>query len=231
MTEQVFYKVTNRNENHNGFQYKDGLNILDKEFDNIQENICSPNGLYFTTFDNIYRFIDYGVHIREVYVPVEAQYVVDIHGCKYRSDMIVLGKKYEIRDIETIKYFNLDKHPLIITNWAAENGELEVLTWLKNNNCLYYSSRAVDYAAGNGHIKVLDFFKELDFELLYTENAIDFASSNNHMCVLKWFCDNKYHLKYTVWGMWSAKQNKNTEIMNWFESKDRGKNILSEMYK
>lgn len=31
-TDNIYYKITNINENHHGYQYKNGLNVLDKEF-------------------------------------------------------------------------------------------------------------------------------------------------------------------------------------------------------
>ena len=30
----MYFKITNKEENHNGFQYKDGLNVLEGEFNN-----------------------------------------------------------------------------------------------------------------------------------------------------------------------------------------------------
>ena len=41
-----YYKITNKEENHNGFQYKDGLNIDTIEFD--PNGSCRPGGLYYT---------------------------------------------------------------------------------------------------------------------------------------------------------------------------------------
>ena len=35
-----YFKITNLEENHNGFQYKTGLNILDKEFEELYEKIA-----------------------------------------------------------------------------------------------------------------------------------------------------------------------------------------------
>ena len=31
----IYYKITNENENHHGYQYKDGLNVLEEPFDEI----------------------------------------------------------------------------------------------------------------------------------------------------------------------------------------------------
>ena len=40
-------------ENHHGYQYKDGLNILQEPF--AETGSCVPGGFYFTDIDNIFR--------------------------------------------------------------------------------------------------------------------------------------------------------------------------------
>ena len=45
----TFYRITNHEENHRGFQYYDGLNIDTQAFNPTGE--CSAGGLYF--FDQI----------------------------------------------------------------------------------------------------------------------------------------------------------------------------------
>ena len=56
--DQIYYKITNKNENHRGYQYVDGLNVLDKKFE--PNGSCVEGGLYFTTIKHITRFVVYG---------------------------------------------------------------------------------------------------------------------------------------------------------------------------
>jgi hypothetical protein len=49
----LFFKITNFNECHNDYQYKDGLNILDKPFE--KECSCVKGGLYFSDRENIHE--------------------------------------------------------------------------------------------------------------------------------------------------------------------------------
>ena len=42
---KTFVKLTNRDENHNNFQYKTGLNV---DVNPMDWNECVPGGLYFT---------------------------------------------------------------------------------------------------------------------------------------------------------------------------------------
>ena len=62
-----YYKITNHLEKHHGYQYQDGLNILDKPFE--EEGKCVPGGLYFTTIEHIPNFYSYGVYLREIFLP------------------------------------------------------------------------------------------------------------------------------------------------------------------
>jgi hypothetical protein len=43
---KVFYKITNKEENHNGYQYQDGLNVF-----------------------NIFKFVHYGRNVRKITLP------------------------------------------------------------------------------------------------------------------------------------------------------------------
>ena len=53
---KIYYKITNKKECHNDFQYVDGLNVLDKPFE--VEGSCVVGGLYFTTAKYIFNFLD-----------------------------------------------------------------------------------------------------------------------------------------------------------------------------
>ena len=56
----MYFKITNKKENHHGFQYVDGLNVLEEEFNNDPEQSCCAGGFYFTNAANILKFIGYG---------------------------------------------------------------------------------------------------------------------------------------------------------------------------
>ena len=64
----MYYKITNSTENHNGYQYKDGLNILQEPF--AETGSCCPGGFYFTDIDHILKFLSYGIYLREITLPI-----------------------------------------------------------------------------------------------------------------------------------------------------------------
>ena len=57
---ELYFKITNADENHHGFQYVNGLNILKEEFNDDPNQSCCAGGLYFTDAANILKFLGYG---------------------------------------------------------------------------------------------------------------------------------------------------------------------------
>ena len=64
---EIYFKITNKKENHRGFQYKDGMNSNTQPF--IPSGCCSGGGLYFTSLENLHMFSQFGVNIRPIIVP------------------------------------------------------------------------------------------------------------------------------------------------------------------
>ena len=96
----IYCKITNENENHNGFQYKDGLNILDEEFNENEKEKCGKGGLYFTNIENIHYFYDYGCNLRIVELPTEDNNLKMVKlNNKYRANMIILKDKYNFNNL------------------------------------------------------------------------------------------------------------------------------------
>ena len=60
---KTYYKITNAKENHHGFQYKDGLNILEEEFNDNPNDHCCAGGLYFSDVEHIFAFLHYGIYL------------------------------------------------------------------------------------------------------------------------------------------------------------------------
>ena len=54
-SEKLYYKITNENENHHDFQYRDGLNVLTEPFNNSKKS-CGRGGFYFSNIKNILKF-------------------------------------------------------------------------------------------------------------------------------------------------------------------------------
>jgi hypothetical protein len=95
---QIYYKVTNKDEIHNEFQYKTGLNVDTIPFNDDPTESCVKGGLYFTDLDHIIEFFNYGCWVREVKIPKDAKVIKDPDGNKWRADKIILGRRYSIEE-------------------------------------------------------------------------------------------------------------------------------------
>lgn len=85
----TYYKITNKEEVHNGLKYHDGLIIDHQEFDSNPKRTCVRGGIYFTTKEHLHKFFGYGKWIRPVTIPKSAKVVLDPKGDKYRADRLI----------------------------------------------------------------------------------------------------------------------------------------------
>ena len=110
-----------------------------------------------------------------------------------------INKYYELGLINILKHFEKNNKYFITNNGidlASMNGHVCILDWFRNSNLEFkYTEHAVDWASKYGHICILDWFKNSDLEFKYTNHAVDSASRNNHVCVLDWFQNNNSILK------------------------------------
>ena len=70
---ETYYKVTKWSERHHDYQYQDGLNVLTEPL--AETGSCVPGGLYFTDLSHVPEFLDYGVYVREVRIPLGSRVV------------------------------------------------------------------------------------------------------------------------------------------------------------
>src|SRR5581483_8511042 len=103
----MYFKITNKYENHHGFQYVDGLNILKDKFNDNPDASCCAGGLYFTDAANILTFLDFGIYLREITLPTDNpdfKMIEDVSSGKWRANMIILGKRRDLFNVDTFKY-------------------------------------------------------------------------------------------------------------------------------
>lgn len=135
-----FYKITNEIEKHNGYQYKNGLNILKEKF-NPERN--SGGGFHFTDIDNLHHFLDFGCNIRKVYIPtwIPNIRVVNVSGYgikKWKTNFIIFDKKYSLKTIDPYQKYNLCGEKYLM--WNIMNGNENVLDYLLRTKPELYSN-------------------------------------------------------------------------------------------
>uniref|UniRef100_A0A6G6ADN1 Ankyrin repeat-containing protein n=1 Tax=Borely moumouvirus TaxID=2712067 RepID=A0A6G6ADN1_9VIRU len=180
MSSKLYFKITNKLERHHGFQYVDGLNILQEEFNNNPKKSCVSGRLYFSDSKNICKYLDYGIYLREVTLPTDNtdfQMIKDPEGDKYGANMIILGKKHDLRDISTWKFMvfiGIDIHAEddYAFRWASLNGHLEVVKFLlvKGANIHTDDDYAIKSACDNGHINIVKYLIECGVEVRESNN-------------------------------------------------------------
>ena len=78
-------------------------------------------------------------------------------------------------------------------------GLLKILKNYHQNNRNIIIDNGLDITSQNGHIAVLDWFKNSGFEFKYDENTINCVSENGHISVLDWFKNSGFEFKYDIW--------------------------------
>uniref|UniRef100_A0A6C0CM53 Uncharacterized protein n=1 Tax=viral metagenome TaxID=1070528 RepID=A0A6C0CM53_9ZZZZ len=104
LSENEYYKWTNKSENHHGYQYKDGFNVNSQKFE--YESECYK-GLFFCDLSQILEWLDKAEsdegHLRIVRLTeIDEMYKRETHKGKYKAHRIYLGEKMSV--VEGLKY-------------------------------------------------------------------------------------------------------------------------------
>ena len=108
-----FYKVLNDSLCHNGFIYKEGLNVDTHPF--TPTGTCSAGGLYFCEEDKLINYLfDYGSIYATVSIPNDA--LVYKEDNKYKTSRLILHNIQPINDLPLWLDTSLTK------KWVQKNG-------------------------------------------------------------------------------------------------------------
>lgn len=212
----------------NDHRYHSGLNIFKKEFDDDKKNNFLNSGFYFTTVDKVFDvdcFSLYNKYIIEVFLPENNPNFkfVKIHETDiYRSNMLVIGEKYELCSINTIIKFNLKPHPNLLSNVVhfGNTDVIEVIEYLDtikgNTDKFIYNYWMFDDIIGRGYYKLLNWFKKNNYEITYTNNGIEVAAENGNLNVLNWLINNNYKVVFNdSWVCDHVASSGNTNVYEW----------------
>jgi hypothetical protein len=225
----MYLKITNQEENHNDLQYHTGL--VEDIIPFQREGSCVAGGIYYTTQEYICGFLGYGIWLREVTIPEDAEYVKDPGGDKWRANKVILGERKDLRKVETWRWLveecNADIHVLNenALRWASNNGRLEVVKYLveKCHADIHVDNEyAVRWASGNGHIEVVKYLvQECKVDIhVGDEEAVKLASYGGYLEVVKYLveeCHADIHVKNENAIRW-ASENGQLEVVKYLES-------------
>jgi hypothetical protein len=131
-----FVKLTNESENHNGFQFKTGLNIDKNVFNPTKE--CKAGGLYFCNFINIPSWIIYDGYLRPylryVTIPDDAQVYIKIIEFKVEGvsyfESFFKADKFILSDRISVSKFNIQGDENYCLGIIKRNSHM--LNYIKN---------------------------------------------------------------------------------------------------
>ena len=105
--------------------------------------------------------------------------------CKWSSHTIYAAA--EQGNLEMVKYCVANKCPMYedACAYAAGNGHLEVLKYLREEVKATWDSRTASWAAENGHLHILEYLVERKYDK-YLEGACMFAAMRGHLDCLKY---------------------------------------------
>ena len=111
-----------------------------------------------------------------------------------------------------LKYFSELQFNYLSIDFVAEYGNLPVLIWLHNRGeeC---TTRAMDYAAMNGHLHVIRWLHE-NREEGCTQYAMSWAAERGNLEMVKWFHENRTEGCTTQAMNWAA-MNGHLHVVKW----------------
>jgi hypothetical protein len=93
-----FYKFINEEKCHHGLNFDVGDIIDPIEFNPTNE--CSKGGIYFTTFDHIFNFLDYGCYFCEILISDDSRCYIEYS--KIKANKITIKNMINISDLDIL---------------------------------------------------------------------------------------------------------------------------------
>jgi hypothetical protein len=207
MSRPLYFKITNENENHQGFQYKTGMNVLEGSFNDDEKASCVPGGLYFTTVEHLHHFYHYGVWLRVVELPEnDSTFKMvkdpDTRMDKWRANKLILGDRFRLWDLVTVAKFGL-RHTEKFFGFLMSVGDYAAAKqWVLSTQNFTYDESSMDNASAARQLDLLHAWKSSGRKPLYSERAMNHASHHGHIDVLNWWKHSGLPLKYTSDALW-----------------------------
>ncbi|AGC01721.1 ankyrin repeat protein [Acanthamoeba polyphaga moumouvirus] len=217
--DELFVKITNEQELHNGFQYSDGLNILDSNFNENCDDFYGSGGFYITSLKNINKYYYCGINLRIVELPLlDKNFKIVPVGDSWRVNMLIMKEKYSLYDKSTYDKFGLKMEDNdFIVDFASKNNNIKFFNdWTDHKLLLKYTINSIDDASILGNIDILNWWQESGLDLIYTSRAINYASANNQIRILNWWKCSNLKLLYTSEALDLASKNGHKETLDWW---------------
>ena len=138
-----FVKLTSETENHNGFQFNDGLNVDTMSFNPF--GTCLAGGIYFTDIQKAYMWFKYNASVmkyfRDVTIPDDAR--VYIEENKFKADKMLLGPRNVIGQ-DIIKQV-IELNGFYLQYVKEQTNEMCILAVQRYGSALQYVNEQTEY--------------------------------------------------------------------------------------
>ncbi|BCS83673.1 ankyrin repeat-containing protein [Cotonvirus japonicus] len=186
-SKQEYFTILNENETIRGIPVGIGLCLFTRK---------PVRKIKFVKFNDIFKYLSTGVILKQVFLPttnpdfyVERCYDKD----KYYSNMVILGKKYDLRQIDTIQQLKsrgLDILDPNVIYWAAKNNCIPVVKYLLSEGA---NIKTAIYAASKyGKLDVIKSIMCDNPEIILT--IIKNCVKDNHKKFIKEIIDNNKNI-------------------------------------
>ena len=195
----MYFIITNEEENHNDFKYVTGLNIFKGKFNDDPNQLCCKDGFCFMDAANIFKFFNHGIYLRVVTLPInnpEFRIIKDEN--KWRANMIILGKCYDLCNVETFKYLmecgvDIRANNDFALRWCAKKGYLDVIKFLVENNANIHADDddALHLSAEHGHLSVIKYLVGVGAKIhAKNDYALHISAKYGYLDIVKFLVDN-----------------------------------------
>lgn len=214
----MYFKITNEKENHRGLQYRDGLVKDINDFNNDPKYSCCKGGIYFSDEKNILKFAGYGVWIRQVDIPEDAQWLKDRDGDKWRADKLFFHPRKDLFTVETIQWlmdigFDVNEHSPEFFSYCCDSNRLNVVEFLApkikhiNVDHGFTYNSPLREAAKRGYLDIVKCLIKNGANVnLNNSEALMWASNAGHIEVVKYLVENGANINNEYGLRWAAEE-------------------------
>jgi len=244
----MYWKVLNDQKLHHGFQWKAGLNVLERPFNNDVLQECVPDRLYYCTQEQIHNWLYLGNHIQRIYEPTDDPLFqsVSFRDKKGANRMILDSRVWSLSDSKTFEMLGLrmtDFDHLFYKAYQNENIEFLdtwVTEYMKDTGVPFEcSEQLMCEAFTRGHINILNWWLEQKqkhgIKLYVSHYVVGEACANGHVVVLDWWMNafqkgNIPSLAYSESVMNYASKHANFNVLDWWMQRYLNKDIPELKY-
>jgi hypothetical protein len=143
----------------------------------------------------------------------------------YTANMFIIGERYDLRNVRTLKEIGLSYFTLKLCRWSAKYNLINVLDMIDSKYSVAkyfteeeYFKSIIHTAIINDNVSVLDWFHGKKHHLYYyiIDEATKLASMLEKINILEWFRNSKYTFEYNDKLILELLKNRKMNSLKWY---------------